>query len=345
MINIEKKELDILENITNYSKNLDILDKKIRILKNINDDKFYKNILLHSSESLKINTNRNEIINSYLNELYKRNDKFYKLQSKIEDKIKDNNLNININEKVNIIENSNYNFNIINNDELNKIILDADNKINMNEIIKKKDFNIIFFENNRKILDLLKNKIRENNFNKSIRIINNDNDKLDLLNYNLNKLIENKVNIGKINNEEFSDIKKGGNKFNINIETNLFLLKENIINILDTYNNLSKYNNIIKREDELINEIDYYKYIFFYYKFLITNETFIKKIETADTILNLLTFDYALLDLLKNEHKENKTLKTILDKYKFEKDKKYLTLTNNLDLAYLRGFILNKISK
>ncbi len=345
MINIEKKELDVLDNITNYSKNLDNLDEKIRILKNINDDKFYKNILLHSSKSLNINPDRNKIINSYLNELYNGNDKFYKLQTKIEDKIKDNNLNININEKVNITENLNYNFNIINNDDFNKIIIDIDNKININEVIKKKDFNIIFIENNDQILDLLKKKIKDNSFNKLLTTINNDNDKLDLLNYNFNKLIENKTSIEKINNEEFSDIKKGGNKFNINIETNLFLLKENIINILDTYNNLSKYNNIIKREDELIYEIDYFKYIFFYYKFLITNEILIKKIETADTILNLLTFDYGLLDLLKKEHKENKTLKTILDKYKFKREKKYLTLTNNLDLAYLRGYILNKISK
>ena len=52
-----------------------------------------------------------------------------------------------------------------------------------------------------------------------------------------------------------------------------------------------------------------------------------------------------LIDLLKREHKGNKTIIKILDKYKFEKDKKYLTLTNNLDLAYLRGFIINKIKK
>ena len=348
MSKIDKKEIDILENITKFGKNLENLDEKIRIIKSISNNDFYKNILNHNSKSLNKNDKRNEIINKYVNELYKGNDKIYKFQTKIEDKLKDNNLIININDNNLIITttNTNYNFNIINNINLNSIILDLDK--NINDIVKKKKFDkILSFENNSILLNSFKKKINKTSFNTQSLEIKNDNDKLDLLNYNLIKIIENTKIIKKIIKEEFSiNIKTGGNKFNINIEKNLFMLKENIINVLDTYNNLSKYNQIIKREEELYNDIEFYGYIFLYYNVLIANQLSIKKEESAHVILDLLTLDNRLLDKLKeNYYKKNKTIKKILDKYTFEKDKIYLALTNNLDLAYLRGFIIINIKE
>jgi hypothetical protein len=345
MSKIDKKELDILENIKKFGKNLENLDEKIRIIKSISNDDYYKNILNHSSRSLYKNSKRNEIINKYVNELYKDNDKIYKFQTKIEDKLKDSNLIININDKINITTNSNYNFKIINNKELNSTILDLDKSIN--DIIKKKKLNnILFFNDKTFILDNLKKKIIDRSFNTSPRIINDDNDKLDLLNYNLDIIIKNAEIIEEFNKKEFNEnIKIGGNKFNINIETNFFMLKSEIINVLDTYNNLSKYNQIIKKEKELINKIEYYEYIFLYYKVLITNKDFIKDVTTANKIFNFLTLDNSLLDELKEKYYENKTIKSLFDKYKFEKDKIYLALTNNLDLAYLRGFIIKNINK
>lgn len=349
MSKIDKKEIDILENITKFGKNLENLDEKIRIIKSISNDDFYKNILNHSSRSLNKNDKRNEIINKYVNELYKGNDKIYKFQTKIEDKLKDNNLIININDNINISTNTNYNFNIINNKELNNTILDFDK--NINDVIKKKELNnILSFDNGTEILTYLKKKINDKSFNTSHRVISlvsslNDNEKLDLLNYNLVKIIDNTEIIEKFNIKEFSKIKTGGNKFNINIETNLFMLKENIINVLDTYNSLSKYNQIIKREEQLINDIEFYEYIFYYYKVLIDNQQFIKNAITANQILDLLILDNRLLEEIKGKYYENKTIKKIFDKYKFEKDKTYLALTNNLDLAYLRGFIKKNINK
>ena len=330
--NIEK--LDIFKNITNFEKNLINIDEKINIIKSLGNDNFYKNLLNHNTKSLIKNSKRKEIINKYINELYKGNDKTYEFQKKIEESIKlgDLKLNVNIKEKINITNiTTDYKFgNIENiNDSIRYL------KENINEEIKRKEINIklIHFESEN-ILTSFSAKFNIKPYKIPTKVYNDD-DKIDLLLYNLQKIIDKKDIINSLYESEFTEKKLaiGGNKFSINIENNLFMLKENIIKVVDTYNNLSSYNQIIKIEKDLEQDIKFYKAIILYYKKIIS---YFDDKKDSREIFNLLTINNSLVEELKKRKPLDDNIKKILDKYTFQESKTYLSLTTNLELAYLR---------
>jgi hypothetical protein len=331
---MDKNELDILKNITDFGKNLENIDKKINIIKNISNDDFYKNLLNHSSKSLNKNCKRTEIINKYINDLYKGSDTIYKFKTKIIEAVNLDDLKLNTitEEEIKITNtNKNYNFGIIDNTELI-------NTINSLKQIKRKnkDNSLLYFENIIQV-KTLEEKFKNKPYQPPKKIDNDDN-KIDLLFYNLQQIINKKKLIDDLYKEEFSIVSKGGgNKFNINIKNNFFMLKENIINVLDTYNNLSRYNQVVKMEEEIKNDIDFYKYVILYYKELLLY-SLSDYVTNYRDVFDLLTIDNELLK--KITVLNNNQIQQILNKYNFEDNKTYLVLTNNLELAYLRGFII-----
>lgn len=326
------EKLDIFKNITNFENNLKNIDEKLNIIKNIGNDDFYKNLLNHNTKSLIKNSKREEIMNKYINELYKGNDKTYEFQKKIEESIKlgDLKLDVNIKEEINITNiTTDYKFGNIENIKLNDSIRYL--KENINEEIKRKEINnkLIHFEESKNILTSFSAKFNKKPYNSPKQVVNDD-DKIDLLLYNLQKIIDNKEIINSLYESEFTkNVAKGGNKFSINIENNLFMLKENIIKVVDTYNNLSSYNQIIKIEKDLEQDIKFYKSIISYYKKIIL---YIDDKKDSREIFDLLTINNSLLE----KHKPlNDNIKKILDKNNFQESKIYLSLTTNLELAYL----------
>jgi hypothetical protein len=326
-------KLDILQNITNFENNLENIDEKINIIKSLGNDDFYKNLLNHNSKSLNKDCNRTEIIKKYINELYKGNDKTYEFQKKIEESIKlgDLQLGYDLKEVINIKNiTTDYNFGNIQNIKLNDSISYIKENNKYEELLYFKD---IFDE---KILFEKFEIFKKIPYNRPENI-NDDSDKIDLLFYNLQQIINNKEKIICLYKQIITkEPLKGGNKFNINIENNLFMLKENIINVLDTYNYLSKYNQVVKIEDELNNDYEFYKYVIIYYYKLLS-------LFQNTYILNLLIMNGEKLKELRTLN--NNKIQEILNKYNFEDSKIYLLLTNNLELAYLIGFyiFINKI--
>lgn len=320
-------KLDILQNITNFENNLENIDEKINIIKSLGNDDFYKNLLNHNSKSLNKDCNRTEIIKKYINELYKGNDKTYEFQKKIEESIKlgDLKLDYDLEEKINIKNiNTNYNFGNIQNIKLNDSINYTKENNKYEELLYFED---IFTE---KILFEKFEIFKKNPYNRPENI-NDNSDKIDLLFYNLQQIIDNKEKINCLYEQIIIKELKGGSKFNINIENNLFMLKENIINVLDTYNYLSKYNQVVKMENELNDDYDFYKYIILYYYKLLT-------FSQKNYIFKLLFMYGKELNELRTLN--NNKIQEILKKYNFEDCKLYLLLTNNLELAYLIGFYI-----
>ena len=321
-------KLDILQNITNFENNLENIDEKINIIKSLGNDDFYKNLLNHNSKSLNKDCNRTEIIKKYINELYKGNDKTYEFQKKIEESIKlgDLKLDYDLKEEINIKNiTTNYNFGNIENIKLNDSI---------SYIKENKDNKELLCIEDNVPKEILEKKFQKTPYDRP-KNINDDNSKIDLLLYNLQQIIDNKENINCLYKQIITkESLKGGNKFNINIENNLFMLKENIINVLDTYNYLSKYNQVVKIEDELNNDYEFYKYIILYYYKLLT-------FSQKNYIFKLLFMYGKELNELRTLN--NNKIKEILNKYNFEDCKLYLLLTNNLELAYLAGLYIKKI--